>query len=80
MRNSTYWSLFCLALALVNMRTGRDIAANTFLGALMVIQGLSRDSMTETHQRRVRIVLTGLSIALIAFAILNNDWKLQHGW
>lgn len=72
MRNSTYWSLFCLAMALVNMKVGRDISSNIFLGVFMVIQGLSRDSMAENHSHRVRLILAGLSAAIIISSLAHK--------
>ncbi|QQE90469.1 hypothetical protein [Azotobacter chroococcum] len=75
MRNSTYWSLFCLAIAMLNMHMGRDISANIFLAALVVIQGLKRTEEPEEHSIRIRLVLTGLSIAFIVFSL----WGYANG-
>lgn len=72
MRNSTYWSLFCLALAAWNMAEGRDIGGNVFLAALFVIQGLNRP---EESDSRIRIILTSISAAILAAAVAHRAWN-----
>ncbi len=84
MRNSTYWSLFCLAIAMLNMHMHRDISANIFLAALVVIQGLKRSEEPEQHSDRIRLILTGLSIGFIVFSLWgyanNVSWTRPAGW
>lgn len=70
MRNSTYWSLLCLALAVWCMSSGRDIGGNIFLAAMFVIQGLS----PEPCHKRIHPILSGLSIAIIVAALTHRSW------
>lgn len=71
MRNSTYWSLLCLALAAWNMAQGRDIGGNVFLAALFVIQGLNS---AEPEDARIRAILTSISAAILAAALAHRAW------
>lgn len=72
MRNADYWSMFALAMAVMCMAVGRDISANVFLGALIAIQGLTDTRQPATHVRRIRIILSGLSAAIIGTIIITG--------
>jgi hypothetical protein len=85
MTRSTCWSFFAFAMALICYVMNRDISANVFLGAIMIIQGLKRAEEEDhgvTGKAMTFLVTAGTSV--ITFAVFARmaglEWNSPASW
>lgn len=79
-------SFLCLAVGIWNMVQHRDISANQYLGAFLVIQALKARSPEKLNSQWERInllcIIMGMALCLFSiFALVSGfEWDHPKSW
>jgi hypothetical protein len=81
MTRATCFSMLALSVAIWNFVQHRDISANMYIAAFMVIQGVRYipDEIPSKHWDRVALLCTILSVAICLFSVYGLSEGFQWG-